>query len=381
YDLADYTLDQYHSPQYNAEATRFLDSALLLLPPESFEYAYYNGLKYVRTGNNDKSLTYFRPLLQDARLSLHEVALTTSTMSDIYIKRNQVDTAIHLLATAAMADIKSSTKETSAIFNLSSILFKKGDLKNASTYIEKAVEDALFYGARQRKVQMSAILPLIEAEKIARVEQEKKTVTTYAIIVTFLLLLLVYLVIVIARQIRKLKKAQQAITEAHIQQRAINTRLIEANKIKEEYIGFFFNANTAFYDKIERFKAKVEQKITDRKLDDIRFLLNSLSIRQEREELLKNFDSIFLKLFPHFIPEYNALFRTEDITPLKENEVLNTDLRIFALIRLGIHDNDKIAHILGYSVNTINTYKTRIKNKSLLANEDFEAKIMEIYSV
>jgi len=106
-----------------------------------------------------------------------------------------------------------------------------------------------------------------------------------------------------------------------------------------------------------------------------------LNLKTERDELLKNFDQIFLKLFPNFIVEFNSLFKDEDQIKLKEGEILNSDLRIFALIRMGIHDTDKIARILEYSVNTINTYKTKIKNKSVVANEDFEHRIMEIKSI
>ena len=89
----------------------------------------------------------------------------------------------------------------------------------------------------------------------------------------------------------------------------------------------------------------------------------------------------FLKLFPDFIERFNDLFAPEDKIQLKDQEFLNTDLRIFALIRMGIHENEKIARILEYSVNTINTYKTRIKNKSLVPNEVFEQRIMEINTV
>jgi len=381
YDLADYDRDQVYTPAYNLEGNNFIDSSLKLYPVNSFEYTYYNGLKYIRAGNKEKAFTYFQKLMQDSSLSPHEFALTSSTLSDIYIQNNQPDAAISLLIKAAISDIRSSTKETSATFNLATLLFRKGDMKNASTYIEKAVNDAIFYGARQRKVQLSTILPLIEAEKLNIVEKEKKVVTTYAIIVTLLMLLLLVLTFIIIRQVINLKKAKQIITDANVLQQLVNRKLMEANKIKEEYIGYFFSGNSEFYTKIERFKKSVEQKIYDRKLDEIRFLVNNLNLKQERDELLKNFDTIFLKLFPNFIEEFNALFKEEDHIRLKEGELLNTDLRIFALIRMGIHDNEKIARILEYSVNTINTYKTKIKNKSILANDAFEQKIMDFHTV
>jgi DNA-binding NarL/FixJ family response regulator len=136
--------------------------------------------------------------------------------------------------------------------------------------------------------------------------------------------------------------------------------------------------NSDFFAKIERFKKSVDQKISDRKFDEIKFLVNNINLKQEKEELLKNFDKVFLKLFPDFVAEFNSLFKKEDQIKLKDNELLTTDLRIFALMRMGIHDNEKIAQILEYSVNTVYTYKTKIKNKSIVPNDEFEHRIMEI---
>jgi len=122
----------------------------------------------------------------------------------------------------------------------------------------------------------------------------------------------------------------------------------------------------------------MDQKISERKWEDVRFIVSNIQIKKEKEELLKSFDTVFLRIFPDFVDKFNALFKEEDQIHLKENELLNIDLRIFALIRMGISDNDKIAQILGYSVNTIYTYKTRIKNRSIVPNDAFEARIKSI---
>jgi Domain of unknown function (DUF6377) len=388
YDLGDFDNDAYNTPDYIRKGNDFMDSALQLYPPASFERSYFKGLKEIKSGRKDEALTDFRQLLDRPGLSLHELAITTSTLSDIYIKNGQSDTAIALLIRAAIADIQSSTKETAAIFNLAQLLYKKGDVRSASTYIEIAIRDAIFYGARQRKVQVSAILPLIEGEKVSRVEEQKGIFVTYSIIATILLLAVIALVIIVLRQVNRLKIAQRIITEAHVKEQLINQRLVEtnnklseANKIKEEYIGYFFNADSESFAKIEKFKKSIEQKIAYRKWEDVITLVNNTNLKKDKEELLQNFDKVFLKLFPDFIQRFNDLFPEEDQIQLKDHEFLNTDLRIFALIRMGIHENEKIARILEYSVNTINTYKTRIKNKSIVPNEEFEHRIMEIRTV
>jgi hypothetical protein len=378
YDLGDFDNDDYYMAQYNIKGSLYIDSALALYPPNSFEYSYYEGLRYLKTGKVDEASLCFNRIIGRPGLSRHEVAIVTSTLSDIYIRKNETDTAIDLLIRAATADIQSSTKETAAILNLAELLFKKGDVRNASIYVERAMKDAVFYGARQRKIQASAILPIIEDEKIATVEGQRRILIGYALVVTLLLLALVALAVIIFRQVRKLRIAQQIISEAHAKTQEINHQLVEANKIKEEYIGYFFNVNSDYFAKVEKFKKAIEQKLMDRKFEDIRFLAGNINLKKEKEDLLQHFDKVFLKLFPHFVADFNALFKPEDQIHLKDEELLNTDLRIFALIRMGISDNEKIAKILEYSVNTIYTYKTRIKNKSIIHNEEFEDKIMQI---
>jgi tetratricopeptide (TPR) repeat protein len=388
YDLGDYDKDSVYTPVYNTKAAHYIDSALAIWHPDTYSHIYFSGLKELKLGRNAEAKSNFSKLLEIKTLSPHQVAVTASTLSDIEIREGNIDHAIALLAEAASADIISSTKETSAAFNLANQLYKKGDVKTASLCINKAITDAAFYGARQRKIQVSAILPLIEAEKLNIVESQKERITLYAVLVSLLLLAVVGLAITVYRQVQKLKHAQKLITDAHHKEQEINHRLIEtnhllsdANKIKEEYIGYFFSTNSDIFTRIEKFKKTLEQKIAYRKMDEIITVVNNINLKKEKEELVRNFDRVFLKLFPNFVTEYNALFAPEDQVILKDNELLNTDLRIFALIRMGIHDNEKIAEILEYSVHTINTYKTRIKNKSIVPNEEFESRIMKIRTV
>ncbi|OQP59221.1 transcriptional regulator [Niastella vici] len=388
YDLGDYDKDQYHTPRYNEKGAQYIDSALAFWRKDSYDYIYFTGLKQLRSGNRTNAKQNFDLLLARTNLTPHQVAITASTLSDLYIQTGDHNTAILLLIKAMIADMQSSTKETSAAFILSTLLYKKADIKNASVCINQAFSDAVFFGARQRKVQVGDVLPLIEAQKYAIVEQQKTKLLWYAGLVTFLLLLVVALTIIVLKQLKEGKRKQLVIMEAHRNTQEANRRLSEtneklndANKIKEEYIGYFFNVNSEFFDKIERFKKSVDQKLTDRKYDEIRFLVNNINLKREKEDLLKHFDRAFLKLFPNFVAEFNDLFRLEDRIELADNELLNTDLRIFALARMGIHENEKIAHILQYSVNTINTYKTRIRNKSIVPNEEFEKRIMQIKTI
>lgn len=378
YDLADYVNDWYYSPRYLALAGLYTDSAAASYPENHFERLSCLGYKYFKENRLDSALHYLRLTIALPNLSWHQQAMIKANLGSIYVFRREYDSAIAMFAQSAMADTRGSVKETTAAFNLASLLFQTGDIKNASRYIERAVEDATFYGARQRKVQVSAILPMIEGERYTAVENEKNRLVVYSAIATFLVLALILLTFIIFKQIRRLKAAKEIITVAHRRQQEINDKLLESNRIKEEYIGYCFHIASAYIEKIEKLKHQVETKLGDNKHGDIRYIVNNINIKHEREELFHNFDRIFLRIFPNFVSEFNSFFRDEDQIHLKENELLNTDLRIYALFRIGISENEKIARILEYSVNTIYAYKTRIRNKSIVPNEEFEDRIMQI---
>jgi len=216
FDLGDYNHDNIFSPTYNQIADKYIDSALMVSPTNSFQFSYYSGLKNIKTGEIVKASSYFKRLINDSTLSLHKQAIINSTFSDIYIRRGLKDSAIILLTKAAIADIQSSTKETSAILNLGTLLFKEGDLEHASSFIQKAADDAKIYGARQRILQMSNIMPLIEAERLTIAVKKKSSITRYATIITFLLVALLIFGIIIIRQNRKMKVQQKEIRDQNI---------------------------------------------------------------------------------------------------------------------------------------------------------------------
>ncbi len=136
--------------------------------------------------------------------------------------------------------------------------------------------------------------------------------------------------------------------------------------------------DTEFLARIEKLVSSLDKRLTDRKWDEMKFILHSIDLKNEKEDLLKNFDKLFVRLFPNFVEQFNTLFQEDDKIILKDDQLLNNDLRIFALIRLGITENEKIAEILDYSINTIYAKKTKIRNRTVVPNDELEKKIMEI---
>jgi hypothetical protein len=371
YNLADFNADSHSSPFYNNKANLYLDSALAFFPPNSFDHLYYSALKFLKKGNTDSALSNLHQLVKRNDLSYHQIALSTSTIGGIYLSQGLENEAKPYLISASIADIQSSTKETLALLELASIIYKEGKLDEALVYIEKANADANFYNARLRKVQIGNILPLIEGGMINTIKSQKEKLQIFLVALSVLVILLAGFAVIIRNQVKKLKMARASL-------QAINHQLTEANKIKEEYIGYFFTLDNEYLARTEKLITTLDKKLAERRWEEIKFVLKSFDPKKEKEELLKSFDKVFLRLFPNFVAQFNTLFKEEDRITLKEDQLLNAELRIFALIRMGITENEKIAEILGYSINTIYSKKTKIRSKTIINKEEFEKRIVKI---
>jgi len=379
YDNCDYNKDANYCEIYIRMADKYIDFATNLSDPESYNFLYLKGLHNLREQRSDEAIKYLNKLLDGGlKLTTHQFAITASTLSYLHLKLGDTTQAINLLVDACISDIQSATKETLAMTRLAELLYMYGQVEEAYKYINQSMDDAIFYGAKQRKSEVGAILPIIAASRLNYIDNQRKTLLGYSIGLTVLSVLTIIFALSTLFQFRKLRRQDLVIRQANENLTAANGMLSEANKIKEEYLGYYFNINSEYLEKIEKFKRSVDQKLISKKYEEIRFVMSRIDLKKEREELYYSFDKVFLKLFPDFVATFNSYFSEVDQVKLENDQLLNTELRIFALIRMGISDSDKLAKILGYSVNTIYAYKNRVKSKALIPNDEFEQRIMEI---
>jgi hypothetical protein len=382
YDVAGYDNDQHYTHYYNELANKYIDSAIALSKPDSYDKIYLTGYKQLKNGQPQAASVNFNELLDHHKLTLHQTAIVASTLGNIYTSDvAQRKKSIDMLARASICDIRSSTKETLALFWLAQLLYKTGDITNVYVYLEQALADADFYGARQRKIQIGTLLPIVAAEKLSYTEREKTRFIIYLVSITALAVLVLWFALLLSRQLKNLKIKEKIIDDKNVQLEKINERLTEGTKIKEEYIGYFFNVISGYILQLEKIKRSVDTKLSIKKYDDIQIIIDKINIKKDRDNLFYTFDHVFIKIFPNFIADFNALFKPEDQIWPKEHEVLTTDLRIFALIRMGINDTETIAKILEYSEKTIYVYKMRIKAKAIIPGDLFDHHIMDIKAV
>lgn len=381
YDNSDYNQDNYYSKLYVKNANTFVDFAISLADPDSYHYLYLNGLRNLRVEKTDEAIQYLNKLLtKDKNISSHEYAITTSTLSYLHLKLGDTTRAVVLLASACVSDIQNAIKETSALTSLAQLMYETGDIEQAYLYINESMQDAQYYGAIQRMSQVGNILPIISAAKLNNVDQQRRKLLIYSIGLSVLAVLIIAFAVITIMQKSRLSTKDEIIKQNNDQLRQANSLLSETSKIKDEYLGFYFDSNARNLNKMSELKKKIESKLLDKKYDDIRYVLKKLDLKKEHEELFNNFDEAFVKIFPNFLNRFNSLFEEDKQFRPEKGQILSPEVRIFALIRIGITDSDRLANILGYSVNTIYAYKNRIKSQSTVPNNEFEDRVMNIQS-
>ena len=382
YDMADYNGVEPFKSAYVEKGNKYSERAIALIPVNTVEYWSTLGLMKMKQKDYNGSMDAFREVLKKS-VDNHEDAIAASSLAYINSLTNQHDEALINLVKAAISDIKSGTKETVAMRNLATLLYQShGDINQANKYIKLAMDDANFYNARHRKIEISSILPIIEKERFDSIERQRNLLIWLFISVTILLILFLGATLIIRKQLNKLKIARKTIQEQNEKVLLTNSELYEANKIKDKYIGHFFYVNYQYIDKLEHMYRLINRKVASKQYDEFPKLFKEADILMERKNMYTSFDQTFLKLFPDFINEYKLLFPLDELPHMGiENGSLTVEMRIFALIRLGVIESEKISKFLNYSIHTINTYKTKVKNKSIVQNELFEQKIMEIKSV
>ncbi|RZJ69518.1 DUF6377 domain-containing protein [Flavobacterium sp.] len=380
YDLADYNQDARFNIAYVQKGNEFIEKALKLVSPNTNEFWATESLKRMKQQDFRGAEFAFSYWINNFELPEEYYGIATSSLGYIYSERGFTEKAIEYLALAAIADVKSATKETVALRNLANELFKLGHLEKANSYISLAMDDATFYNARHRKIEISTILPIIEKAQLTKIQGQNQTLERIVILLTVLAVIIIVFLVIIFIQLKHKNAARKEMAESYQKLQEMNTSLSEANAIKQEYIAYFIKATSDFVNKIDHFQKSAIQKVIAKKTDDLLQSLKKYDVKHERENLFHQFDEIFLRLFPTYITDFTAMFPEEHKPTIKKGELLNTEMRLFALYRLGIQDANQIAEFLELSVATVYTYKTRIKGKSF-HKDCFERKIMAIKTI
>jgi hypothetical protein len=379
-DLSDNYPSHKMSNHSRGQATSYLDSAIRYVAPDTIELLSLLGTKAVAEKNPEAGIKVYHQIRNHPNITVRLMAKEHGGAGVNFRLLNMHDSARIAIVKSAIADERTVTREAISLVRVARYAYEIGDYERSARYIKIGLENANFFDAQHRKIEVLEILPLIEEERQQLLRAQRRQFIIFTSLLFILLLLAIWLIRRTIHQNRELKDRRKALLDTYQQLRENNTALRESERIKEQYIGYFFQTNTKFITAAKKVIDKAAKAIYAADFKEAKFQLKSFNAKQQNKQLLRDFDQVFLTLFPNFVPKFQALFPIDQIWQDDEQEELSTEVRIFALMRLGIKNNDTISKILGYSVNTIYAYRSKVRGKSLLEKDAFDHAVMNISS-
>lgn len=379
--------------KYRVLMNTYRDSLLSVLEPSSFRYRINMVQKHMslREYSNAEKLLY--ALLESEKEDTPEYARITHSLASIHSINGKAELEKMYYMKSAVADIKNSIKENASFHCLARIYYDIGDLTKTFKYTQSAIEDAVYSGVQFRTAEMSKFYSIINASYQADKAKKNTQLKGYLFLISVLSVFLILLVVYSYKQMKKVSGVKEELSRTNGKLIELNKELNEtncllhdknillqeANLIKEQYIAQFFNLCSTYIDKMEKSRRFLYKLGINRQYEELMKILKSTTtVENELEDLYLHFDRIFLSLYPTFVTDFNALLAKDEQVSLRTEDLLNKELRIYALLRLGITDSAKIAGFLRCSMSTVYNYRTKMRNKSAIDREEFENMVMKI---
>ena len=390
--MADYAVTAQEKAAYASLTDDFRDSLLTIYEARSNMYRMIYADKLTAHGKYAEALRELLPFTPtgDGRFD----AGYHYTIAEAYYHMGRIEEARHYYTLAAISDMQSDTREYIALRKLAVILFQSGDIDRAYHYLTLCMADAKACNARLRILEILDTFPVVNEAYLEKKQQQQRVITGVLIAISLLVVSLIFAIFSVLKQKKALQQAQTDLAHANSQLNEVNRTLVEYNEemkrqnqlitetsyLKEAYITQYMDQCSTYLEKMESFRKRLRQLLSAGKTKEIQQALTSYNQEVETElaEFYDSFDTTFINLFPTFVEDFNALLREDEQVQLKPGQKLNTELRVFALIRLGITDSTKIAHFLRYSVTTIYNYRTRMRNRARGDRDELEKQVMEI---
>lgn len=384
----------------------YRDSVYMVARPDHPLYLWYKGCKIQYDGVDSmrEVIPELQQAIQSSTLESRYDAMNAYILGSIYRDLDDMENYMKYLAFSSMADIASCNKDIASLEELGMYLFSLGDIDRAYAYTNYCLQNALFYKNRVRIMGISSTIDQINTVYQERIRQQRERGRFYVFAVSFLSMVLILAILYINYKLRQLavsrsqlhkvneelnrhvtdlSEAQQQLKEVNdklhslnVALKDVNAQLRESNYLKEEYIGYVFFLCSSYIEKLDNYRKNINRKIKANQIDDVKTLTDTpIMVQKELKEFYKNFDAIFLHVYPTFVSDFNELLRPEEQICLKEGELLNTELRIYALVRLGINDSVRIAEFLHCSSQTVYNNRLKVRNKAVVPKEEFSDRV------
>ena len=388
---ADYCNDDTYSPIYRERSNAYLKTAIANIDKNNAAYDYYMGEYHVYVDkDDDKALKHYFRTLEKNGMTSRVFAMASFAIANNYSAHENMEKYEEYLIKASICDILCCTKENLAIQDLAMHLFKQDNenIERARVYINTAMDDAKSYNNRLRILEISQKLPIIVSTYHNRLTTQNSTLMYAVWGISLLVVTMLVLLYFFVRQNKLLSKrrhelhvSNNMLTETNERLNRANEQLLDTNRKREGLAKLYIDLCAKYIDKMAKFQIMVQRKIKANQINELMSYVSSSRLNYEdADTFMKRFDEAFLNLYPSFVTEFNALLKEDEQVITKNPHSLTTELRIFALIRLGVKESSEIAALLYYTPRTIYNYRSAFKNKAL-DRESFEERVCMLCTI
>lgn len=366
--IYDYVEGSPHFSEYYRRKYVESDDSLLRFLPEGDNVAEFIMCeRLVATGRNEEAIVRLQRLL--AKMNMHDrlFGLSAYQLAKACRNEGQIMRCGEFMAMAAESDVRRNIREGLAMPALASWLYSQGEFSEAFKYINLSMVDANAGNARTRAARISKLVPIIDEAYRNEINVARMRLILSIVIVSFLLLVLAVMIFPIFRELRRRRRDKAQLTAI--------------SRLKDQYIGSIIELCFNYSDKYESLQKLVDRKISSGQANELLKIVKSGKLSEEENVgLYKIIDPILLNIYPDFVEKVNALLRPEErVDPKSIKSALTPELRICFFMSLGVSETNKIARVLNYSVNTVYTYKNRLRSKAI-DRDTFDDAVMEIHS-
>lgn len=420
-NLADYAAFGQEKEYYERLTDEYRDSLLTANDSNSLFHILVRADQFNVHNRPKEAIGLLENFIGQNVLSEHDLAICAWTLSESYANIGDTANQKRQLLISAISDMKSAVREYVSLRQLALLLYQEGDLDRAYRFMTIAVDDAAKCNARQRIVELNDSYPMINGIYVETVRNQKKSLERTILIITVLSVILIFLLFYTRKQMlkiadgrrkvedanNKLNKLNEQLTVSNDRLNELNGQLIASNEklnelnrqlthsneklqeayssieeiseLKQVYIGRYMDQSLEYIEMLDGYRKSIGKLINSGKTEELKkFVKSTAVIDNEFKSFYDQFDKTFLNLFPTFVDDFNSLLLPDEAIIPKKTGTLNTELRIFALIRLGITDSDKIAKFLRYSLTTIYNYRTKVRNKAKGDRNQLESEVAKI---
>lgn len=386
---------------YSERAKVMLDSVSRLMQPSDPQYIWFLAWRSMTDpAKTREAIPVVEKALENSTYSTREEAMNAWILSRLYELTGNSDMMMRYLILSAIADVRTSNKEIASLEEISNRLYQSNDLERANDYISHCLQLANDYKSRVRVGRLADLQYHITKAYSQRNDRQRRKLNVYFIIALVFAAGLAVAMLILYKQNRRIHRSKteldrsnaqlnskvEELSQTRRQLKEANDRLeilyrnvrdeagelAAGNDAKERYIADIFAICSDYISKLDEFRRNIYRKIVAHNFDEVKELTKSHELSHgEIKELYQNFDSIFLKVYPNFVDDFNTLLRPDERVAMKKPGVLTTELRIYALVRLGINDSVKIARFLHCSTQSVYNARMKMRNKSDISKEQF----------